>query len=144
MPDERDYVERTSDTPIGREQVRETAPATVRSNSAGWWIAAVVAIVAVAGLAFLFTSQNRQSELQAAREQGAAQASVEAAAAGAQVAATQASQAAQSAVDSTARASQRAAEAAQTAANRTAANQAAQDASDASRDASTVEPAPQQ
>jgi cell division protein FtsX len=131
MPNDREYVERTT--------VRET-PEVVRSSAAGWWIAAIVAIIAVAGLLFVFSTQNRQSELQAARDQGAAEAGLAAATTDAQRAATQASQAAQSAVDSTTRASQRAAEAAQAAANQT--RQSAQTAGDATRDASAVEPAP--
>jgi cell division protein FtsX len=126
MPNDREYVERTT--------VRET-PEVVRSSAAGWWIAAIVAIIAVAGLLFVFSTQNRQSELQAARDQGAAEAGLAAATTDAQRAATQASQAAQSAVDSTTRASQRAAAANQT-------RQSAQTAGDATRDASAVEPAP--
>jgi len=131
MPNDREYVERTT--------VRET-PVTERSSAAGWWIAAIVAIIAVAGLLFVFGNQNSQDELQAARDQGAAQASLSAAATEAQRAAAQASQSAQSAVDSTARASHRAAESAQNAANQTA--KSAQDAGDAARDASATEAAP--
>lgn len=131
MPNDNEYVERTT--------VRET-PVPVRSSNAGWWIAAIVAIIAVAGLLFIFNTQDRQAELQAARDQGAAQASLSAAATDAQRAAAQASQSAQSAVDSTTRASQRAAEAAQSAANQTA--KTAKDAGDAARDASATEPAP--
>ena len=58
MPNDREYVERTT--------VRET-PVTERSSAAGWWIAAIVAIIAVAGLLFVFGNQNSQDELQAAR-----------------------------------------------------------------------------
>ena len=133
MSDDREHAERTTVT---------EAPVIVRSNAAGWWIAAIVAIVAVAGLVFLFGVQNQRADLQAARDQGAAAASVEAASVSAQRSATQASQAAQSAADSTARASQRAAEAAQAAANQTV--QAAQAAGDAARDAAATEPAQQQ
>ncbi|MDB5445704.1 MAG: hypothetical protein JWQ97_1021 [Phenylobacterium sp.] len=155
MSNNGDYVERTTvtDTPDGvrREEYRTTAPVEVRSSNAGWWIAALVAIVAVVGLVFLFSSQNRQDQLQAAHDQGAAQASLDAATVNAQRAATQASSAAQTAVDSTARASQRAAQAAQSAANQTAAqtSQATQSAAasvgDAASDASDTAPsAPQQ
>jgi len=129
MSDNHDYVERTT--------VRET-PVVVRSSNAGWWIAAIVAIIAVAGLLFVFTTQNRDSDLQAARDQGAAQASLAAATTDAQRAAVQASSAAQTAVDSSAHATQHAAEAAQSAASQTA--QAAQNAGDATRDATTQEP----
>jgi hypothetical protein len=142
LMNDREYVERTtvSDTPRGRETVRESMPAPVKTGAAGWWIAAIVAIVAVAGLIVLFGAQDRQSELQAARNQGAAQASLDAATADTQRAAAQASQAAQSAVGSTARASQHAADAAQSAAAQTA--QAAQSAGDSARDAAATEPAP--
>jgi uncharacterized protein HemX len=134
-----------SDTPTGveREAYRETAPVEVRrSGAAGWWIAAVVAIIAVVGLVFVFTSQNRQDELQAARAQGAAQASLDAASNDAQRAAMQASQAAQTAVDSSARATQRAAEAAQTAADQTSqqVQQSADNAGQAARDAAATAP----
>jgi hypothetical protein len=125
-------------TPAGREEVREVQGTTRSTGAAGWWISAIVAIVAVVGLIFVFTSQNRADQLQAAREQGAAQANLDNAAAAAQQSAAQASQAAQAAVDSTARASQRAAEAAQAAANQTV--RQAQAAGDAAQNASTTEP----
>lgn len=110
---------------------RETIPAPVGTGAAGWWIAAIVAIVAVAGLILLFSAQNREDDLQAARDQGAAQARLEAATTNAQRATVQADQAAQSAADSTARASQHVAA-------------AAQSAGDAARDAAATAPAPQQ
>lgn len=141
MSDEREFVQRTTvtDTPSGRETVRELTPTAAR-NSAGWWIAAIVAIVAVVGVVMLFTSQSNEAELQAARDRGVAEANLAAATTDAQQAALQASQAAQSAVTSTAQASQRAAEAAQAAANQTA--QAAQSAGDAAREVTTIEVAP--
>jgi hypothetical protein len=137
-----DFVERTRVThgPEGerREVYRERS-----SGVAGWWIAAIVAVVAVVGLALIFASQNRQQALQQAKAEGAAQATLEMATANAQRSAAQASQAAQSAMDSTARASQRAAETAQSAANQTAqaAQSTAENASDAARDAAAQEPA---
>jgi hypothetical protein len=128
---------------VERATIREArAPGT---GAAGWWIAAIVAIVAVVGLIFIFNSQNRADELQAAREQGMVQANLDNAAAEAQRAATRDSQSAQSAVASTARASQRAAEAAQVAANETV--QEARAAESAAQNASATEqaqPAPAQ
>ena len=137
----REYVERTTitETPSSRETVRQFTPTTAR-NSAGWWIAAIVAIVAVVGVVLLFNSQSNEAELQAARDRGMAEANLAAATTDAQQAALQASQAAQSAVASTAQASQRAAQAAQAAANQTAL--AARSAGDAARDVTTIEIAP--
>jgi hypothetical protein len=140
MPSDGDYIERTTvtDGPGGRETVRETTPA-VRTSYAGWWVAALVAVVAVFGLVFLFANQSSEDQVQAAHDQGVAEARMDSATTDAQRAATQASQAAQSAVDSTARASQHAAETAQVEANRTA--QTVQSAGDAGRDASDNAPA---
>jgi len=138
---ERSRVSETPDGPV-RETYREVE--VRRGDSAGWWIAAVVAMVAVIGLVFLLSNQNRQDQLLAARDQGAAQARIEGAASDAQRAAMQATQSAQMATDSSARATQRAAEAAQIAANQTAqtVRQSAESADDAGRDASTVAPQP--
>ena len=113
-----------------------------RSDSnAGWWIAALVAVIAVAGLIFMYVNQNNQAELQAARDQGAAEATLDNATANAQMAAAQATQAAQSATERAAAAGEHAAASAQAAAQQTAqaANEAAQDAS-----ASVSDPAPAQ
>jgi FtsZ-interacting cell division protein ZipA len=134
---------RETESPEGVRRERDEVIVR-RDGLAGWWIAAVVAIVAVVGLLFIFSSQSRQDELQAAREQGVAQARLESATTDAQQAAMQATQSAQSAVDSSARATQRAAEAAQHAADQTAqqAQAAAESATDTARDASTTEPAP--
>ncbi len=133
MSDDGEYVERTrtTDTPRSRETVREIAPGPARSGATGWWLAAIVAILAAIGLYFVFASQNRQDQLQAAREQGAAQARLDAATADAQRAASQASQAAQSAVSSAAHTGRRAAE-------------TAQNAGQAAQDTSSTEPATQQ
>lgn len=143
MANDGDEVERTAvrQTPGGREEVYETRVTGVRSSNAGWWVAAIVAIVAVVGLIFLFSSQNRADELQAARDQGAAQANLDNSAAEAQRAALGASQAAQSAVDSTARASQRAAQAAQAAADQTVRQAQAENAGQAAQNAAATEPA---
>jgi hypothetical protein len=147
MSDSGDYVRRTrvTDAPDGgRVTYRETTEVR-RGGAAGWWVAALIAVMAVVGLALVLGSMDRQDDLQAARAQGAAQASVDAATTDAQRAATQASQAAQSAMDSTARATQRAAEAAQTQANQTsrAVQSGAASASESGRDASDTAPAPQ-
>jgi hypothetical protein len=142
MSKDGDYIERRTviDPVTGREEVREFAPVTTRSSNAGWWIAGVVAAVAIVGLIFLFATQNQQDTLQAAHDQGVAEARQDSATADAQRAAMQASQSAQTAADSTARASQRAADAAQAAARRTA--EEARSAQAAGQDAATTEPAP--
>lgn len=130
MSDNGDYVERTVDTPEGvrREEVR-----VVRgSGNAAWWVVLAVAVVAVIGFFVWNASQNSQVDLQAAREQGAAEANLANAAANAQSAASQAAQSAQSAVDSSARVTEGAA--------RSAASQA-QSAADNARDAAASEPA---
>ncbi|HEY8003156.1 MAG TPA: hypothetical protein VIE16_02955 [Phenylobacterium sp.] len=135
MSNDQDYVQRVSETPTS---VRTETVRVVREpNSLGWWVAAMVAIVAVAGVIFLLRGGwNSPSDLQAARDQGAAQAQADSAAAGAQMAAAQASQAAQSAQDSNARAADRSS----AAADRSSA--AAANADAAARDASANEPAP--
>jgi len=134
MSNDRDYVERTVEAPstVRTEEVR-----VVRErSSAGWWIAALVAIVAIVGVIFMLNGgTNSQSDLQAARDQGAAQAQAENAVTGAQTAASQAAQSAQVAVENSAQASQTAARAA---ADRTSA--AIDDATSAARDASAREP----
>jgi cytoskeletal protein RodZ len=140
MSNDGDYVERTTTTEgpatVRREEVRTAGPAPQRS-AAGWWIAAIVAVIAIVGLIFMF---NNQDQLQAAKDQGAAEATLNNATATAQAAAANASQAAQTAVDSTTRASQQAAAAASNAANQTA--QAARTTADAAQDAATTEPPP--
>ena len=132
MSNDGDYVERVVETPV------ETVRVVRERNSAGWWIAAVVAIVAIVGVIFLLNNgQPSSTDLQAARDQGAAQAQADSAVTGAQVAAVQASQAAQSAAESNMRATQNAAQAA---ADRSAG--AASHADAAARDAGSTEPAP--
>lgn len=108
---------------IRREEVRgrESGGAT------GWWIATIVAVVAVMGLIFLYTnSRPGEADLQAAQDAGRSQAMMESAAAQAQSAAQSASAASANAADSMARSTQAAADSAKAAADRTA--QAAQDA----------------
>ncbi len=132
MSDNGDYIERTVEAPtlVQREEVR-----VVRAPSnTGWWVAAFVAVVAIAvGVFFYSNNQTSQADLQAAREQGAAQAQTDNALSNAQMSATQAAQSAQSAAMSTAQAND---SAAQAAASRNA--QAA-----AARDAAATAPAPQ-
>ena len=51
-----------------------------RSGDVGWWIAAIVALVAIVGVIFMFnTSTPRESDLQAAAEAGRSQAMMESA-----------------------------------------------------------------
>jgi low affinity Fe/Cu permease len=125
MTDNGDYVETTTEGPTVVR--RETRVVRGSGSSAGWIVAAVVAIAAIAGV-FLFMNQNSQSDLQAARDQGAAQAQIDNAASTAQAAANSASAAAQSSMSSAAHATENAANAA---ADRSAvaADQAARDAS---------------
>jgi hypothetical protein len=131
MPEE---IERTTvvrDTP---ERVVEVH----RGSSAGWWIAALVAIVAIVAVAFLYMNNtSTQADLQAARDQGIAEANLANAAASAQQAAATAAQASQDAAAGAARATESAAQsAASEAAN------AVDATADAARDATTTEPEP--
>lgn len=117
---------------------REPADRVVveRSGSAaGWWVAALVAVVALIGAIFLFNNTNGQDALQAARDQGANEANLVNAATGAQTAAANAASAAQDAASGAARATE---SAAQAAASRT--TQAVDATADAARDASSTEP----
>lgn len=95
-------------TIVRREQVviRE------RGSSTGWWIATIVAVIAVMGLIFIYASRPGQADLQAAQDAGRAQAAVDNAATQAQAAATSASIASANAADSMARSTQAAARAA--------------------------------
>jgi uncharacterized protein YpmB len=132
--------------PADRAATHEPAAARTevvrtRTGTGAWWLAAIVAIVAIVGLTFLFASQNG-ADLQAAREEGAAQATLENATTSAQQAAVDASRAAQQAVEGAARASETAAASAADAADRTA--QAAQDGAAATAEAvQDAAPAPQ-
>lgn len=85
MTRQEDYIEPTS---------RPASAMPARSgSSAGWWVAGLVAIVAIVGLVFIF-SGNRTSEdqLQAARDTGRAEAMMDNAAASAQQMAANAQQ----------------------------------------------------
>ncbi|HZZ31085.1 MAG TPA: hypothetical protein VFE10_03755 [Phenylobacterium sp.] len=73
------------------------APAKAKAarNTASWWVAAVLAIMAVAGaLAMLGTTRPSPEKLQAAHDQGVAEAQVDDAAYGRQLAVAHAAQAA--------------------------------------------------
>jgi len=135
MSNDGDYVERVVEEPttVRRDEVRVTRD----GSNAGWWIAALVAVVAIVGVIFLMNNSTSQVDLQNARNEGAAQQALSTAAGDAQTAATQATQAARDAAQSTARATETAAQAA---ADRT--TQAADAAANAAHDASTTEPAP--
>src|SRR5258705_9592511 len=92
MSNDGDYVERTVEEPVTvrREEVRVTRD----SGNAGWWIAAVVAVIAIVGVIFLMNNTTSSTDLQNARNEGAAQQALTTAAGDAQSAASQASQAA--------------------------------------------------
>jgi hypothetical protein len=108
--------------PLEVARTPDTVVVSRERSSAGWWIAALVAIVAVALLAFTLTSnRNNDAQLQAARDQGAAEASLDSATASAQMAAAQATQAARSATDQATAATQAAASTTADAARSTAA-----------------------
>lgn len=103
-------------TIVRREQVviRE------RGSSTGWWVATLVAVIAVMGLIFIYASRPGQADLQAAQDAGRAQAALDNAATQAQSAANSASMASANAADSMARSTQAAADSARVAAERTA------------------------
>lgn len=95
---------------------REQVVVRERGSSTGWWIATIVAVIAVMGLIFIYASRPGQADLQAAQDAGRAQAAVDNATTQAQAAAASASIASANAADSLARSTQAAAQAA---ANRT-------------------------
>lgn len=107
-----------------------------RSSSAGWWVAALVAVIALVGVVvFMSNSGTTPNALEAAREQGAAEANLATATQSAQAAAATAAESAQNAAANAASATESAASAA---AART--EQVMDDASQAAQDAVTVEP----
>lgn len=132
------YVERTV---IEQPAVvrREVEPAPRGGSSAGWWIAGLVAVVAIFGAVALVNNRNA-TDLQAAREAGRTEAMVDSATADAQRAAAAATGAASSAAGSMASAADSASSAAQSTADN--ARQAATpSAADTGADASTAAPA---
>lgn len=77
------------------------------ANATGWWVAAVIAVVAIVGLFFMLNgNRTSDTDLQAAMDAGRAQAAVDQATLATQNAAAQASMATQSAADSLNRASE--------------------------------------
>ncbi len=80
------------------------------SSNTGWWIATIVAVIAVMALIFVFTSQSNTAQLDTATEQGRNQAIIDNAAAQAQSAADAANLATANAAVSVATANQSAAE----------------------------------
>jgi hypothetical protein len=125
---------------VQREEVRETGQVHVirESNTAAWWLAALVALVAVVGLFWMFTNDRQQvADLEAAREAGRAEAMTDVAALQAQSAAIAAQEASRQTTDSLARATEQAAANAAAASRQAAADAqaAAANVSDAARDA---------
>ncbi len=139
MSNQDPYVERTvteGPATVRREEIRTVEPR--QGSSAGWWVAALVALMAVIGLFFVFNSNGAsETDLQAARENGRAEAILDTATAQAQQAAADASQASANAAASMASAGQSAADSAATAADRAAeaTQSAAATATDAAQDA---------
>jgi hypothetical protein len=128
------YVERTVvEQPATVRTEYSAAPAARGSGAAGWWIAALVAVVAIVGLVFMFNNNSTSTDLQAATDAGRSQAMMETATAQAQSAAQAASEASANAASSMAASTQAAADSARNAADRTA--EAAQDTAAAASDA---------
>jgi hypothetical protein len=125
------YVERTviEEPAVVR---REVASEPARST-AGWWIAAVVAVVAVVGAIYVFSNNRSDADLQAARDTGRAEAMVDNATVNAQQAVLAAGQASRTAADTMARSSDAAAQNASQAAA-----QAAQNSRDAAANAASA------
>jgi type VI protein secretion system component VasK len=115
MSNEERNVEREVRTGPGyvqREEVRETGPVHVvrESNTAAWWVAALVALIAVVGLVWMFNADRQQTaDIAAAREAGRAEAMMDVSAAQAQSAALAAQEASRSTTESLARATEQAA-----------------------------------
>ncbi|MDP3854309.1 hypothetical protein [Phenylobacterium sp.] len=128
---------------VRREEVR-TVGATSSGSNAGWWIAALVAIVAIVGLFFVFnTGTTDEGDLMAARESGRSEAMIDSATADAQAAAVAATESSRQAASGVATATRSAADSASAAAERSAqaAESAAVSAGDAAADAAaTTEP----
>ena len=137
------YVEKTVvEQPATVHTEYAPAPAASGSSNAGWWIAALVAAVAIVGLIFVFNNNPSATDLQAANDAGRSQAMMETATAQAQSAAQAASEASANAASSMAGATRAAADSARNAADRTAeaAQNTAAAASDAAQDAADSRP----
>lgn len=125
---------------VQREEIRDTGQVHVirESNAAAWWIAALVAIVALVAVLWMFSSNQQQvADIEAAREAGRAEAMTDLAAAQAQSAAIAAAEASRTTTDSLARATEAAAADAAAASREAAeeAQQAAASVADAAHDA---------
>lgn len=97
--------ERRDPPPVQREVVHKSG------SSAGWWVAGIVAIVAIVGLVFLFANGGADDgDLELAREAGRAEAVIANAADSAQEAANQAAESSAAAADSVAQSAEAAAE----------------------------------
>ena len=130
-PVERTVIEQPAT--IRRVEIR-SAPASYVSGCSGWWVAALVAVIALVGAFFLFgQTRNGEVDLQAARDSGR----TEAMAAQAHSAAAAATRASADAAASVAQAGRTAADRAADAAEKTAqsAQNAAASAGDAAQDA---------
>jgi hypothetical protein len=118
-------TERRDPPAVEREVVHKSG------GSAGWWVAGIVAIVALVGMFFVFGGAGTdEADLEMARDTGRAEAMVENAAASAQDAAAEAAESSRAAADSVA-------DSAAAAADRTAAatEEAAANTADAAQDA---------
>ncbi|WP_333588185.1 hypothetical protein [Phenylobacterium sp.] len=91
-------TERRDPPPATREVVHKSG------GYAGWWVAGLVAIVAIVGLVFLFSNGGaNDADLEMARDAGRAEAVVASAADSAQRAANQAAESSAAAADAVAR-----------------------------------------
>jgi len=97
--------ERRDPPPVQREVVHH------KSSGAGWWVAGIVAIVAIAGLIFIFGAGGAdEGDLELARETGRAEAVIANAADSAQQAAAEAAESSAAAADAIAENTEAAAE----------------------------------
>lgn len=98
-------TERRDLPPVEREVVHKSG------GSAAWWVAGIVAIVALVGMFFIFGNNgDNTGDLEAARDTGRAEAMVENAAASAQNAASEAAESSRAAADSVAQSAEAAAD----------------------------------
>ena len=120
---------RTDPPSVQREVVHKSG------GSAGWWVAGIVAIVALVGMFFVFgNSGTDDADLEMARDTGRAEAMIENAADSAQQAASEAAESSRQAADSIAQSTEAAADNAAEATQDAAANtsEAAENAADRS------------
>lgn len=125
---------------VQREEIRETGQVHVirENNTVAWWLAALVAVVALVGLLWLFNADRQQvADIEAAREAGRAEAMMDVTTAQAQSAALAAQEASRATSENLARATEAAAADAAAASRQAAqeAQAAAASVSDAAQDA---------